>query len=76
MLKSELVGKAQHRELTMEVRPNAHERAKYGRRWRDPIGQLECGLEVLMGWQHKRVHMSILECSNMHADRIYAVYFI
>ena len=35
----------------------APERTKYGGRWRDLIGQLECGLEVLIDWEpHARTH--------------------
>ena len=31
--------------------------AKYGGRWRDLIGQLEYGLEVLIGWEpHAHTH--------------------
>ena len=45
----EPTGEARHRELTKEVRSSARERTKYGGRWRDLIGQLECRLEALIG---------------------------
>ena len=36
---------------TKEGRSSTREQTRYGGRWRDLIGQLECGLEVLIDWE-------------------------
>ena len=60
--------KSQYKDRTREVCSSAPERTKYGDRWSDLIGQLKCGLEVLviMGVlvdNHMHTHISLLECS-------------
>ena len=48
---AEAAGEARCRKPTRVVCPSAPERTKYGGRCRDLIGQPECGLEVLIGWE-------------------------
>ena len=44
-------GEARHRKPTREVRSSAPNRAEYGGRCRDLIGQSKCGLGALIGWE-------------------------
>ena len=54
---TEPAGEARRRKPTREVCSSSSEWTQYGGRWCDLIGQLECGLEVLIGWEpHTRTH--------------------
>ena len=58
---AEPAGEARRRTPTKEVCSSAPDRTIYGSRWRDPIGQPECGLEVLIGWEpHARAHAQMV----------------
>ena len=48
---TEPAGESRHRKPTRDVCSNATERTKYAGRCGDLGDQLECGLEVLIGWE-------------------------
>ena len=48
---TEPAGEALPKKPTRKVCSSASYRNIYGGRWRDLIGQLECRLEILIGWE-------------------------
>ena len=62
---TEPAGEARHRMPTRKVCSCALEWNKYGGRWRDLIVQLECGLEVLIGWNHALARTHVRSFQNV-----------
>ena len=53
---------------------SAPDRPKFRGRWRDLIGQLECGLEVRIVWEaHARTHARMHICYVKKIDTFYGV---